>query len=37
MVEPHGGASGTLPRVGQVLVDLTAGRHTRGVHDAIAH
>lgn len=37
VVEPHVGAGGALPGVGQVLVDLPAGRHAGRVHDAVAH
>lgn len=37
MVESHGGAGRTLPGVGQVLVDLSAGRHASRMHDAVAH
>lgn len=37
VVEPHGGASGALPGVGQVLVDLPAWRHALWMHDAVAH
>lgn len=37
MVESQVGAGGTLPGVGQVLVDLSPGWNTRGVRDAVAY
>lgn len=37
MVEAHGGACGALPRVRQVLVELSTGWYAAGMHNAVAH